>query len=93
VFCTGWGFLYGALLNLSLLAAFGPAWTWAAYRLVEVRGLPFDTAHAVGNAVIAAAAGPALIRLLSRYGRRLEVAIDDDEPALEPGLSAAGAGS
>jgi energy-coupling factor transport system substrate-specific component len=79
-----WGFAYGALLNLSVLAAYGPAWTWAAFVVVEVRGLPFDTAHAIGNAVIALAAGPALIRLLERYGRRLDVEIVWDEPEVEP---------
>jgi energy-coupling factor transport system substrate-specific component len=81
-FCVVWGFAYGALLDLWDLAAFGPVFTWPAYLTFELRGLPFDVAHAAGNAVIALAAGPALVRLLDRYGRRLSVEIAwEDEPA------------
>ena len=45
----------------------------ALYWLMEYRfdGLRFDAAHAIGNVVIALAAGPELRRLLERYGRRL----------------------
>jgi hypothetical protein len=38
---------------------------------VLARGVPFDLAHAIGNFLIALAAGPELRRLLERYGRRL----------------------
>ena len=54
-------------------------------------GLPFDVAHATGNAVLAAVAGPSLIRLLDRYGRRLRVELEpelvsdaDGEPVAAP---------
>jgi len=72
-YCGACGFLYDALLNVFELASFGPAWTWSAFWVLQARGLPFDVAHATGNAIIAAVAGPALIRLLDRYGRRLRV--------------------
>jgi hypothetical protein len=42
---------------------------------VHARGLPFDLAHAIGNVVIALAAGPELRRLLDRYGRRLHTEV------------------
>jgi energy-coupling factor transport system substrate-specific component len=80
VFCAVWGLLYGALLDAWELLAFGPAHTWGAFTAAWLRGLSFDVAHAAGNAVIAAAVGPALIRLLDRYGRRLQVQIEWDVP-------------
>ena len=76
-----WGFAYGALLTASSLAATGPTFTWAAFTASWVRGLPFDTAHAVTNVVLALAAGPALIRMLDRFGRRLHADVEQDEPA------------
>jgi energy-coupling factor transport system substrate-specific component len=78
LFCAAWGLLYGALLDAWEIAAFGPAQTWGAFVATWLRGLSFDVAHATGNAVIAATVGPALIRLLDRYGRRLQVQIDWD---------------
>jgi energy-coupling factor transport system substrate-specific component len=80
VFCAAWGLLYGALLDAWELAAFGPAQTWGAFTAAWLRGLSFDVAHATGNALLAAAVGPALIRLLDRYGRRLHVVIEWDVP-------------
>jgi energy-coupling factor transport system substrate-specific component len=85
VFCGLWGFVFDAILNVVDLATFGPSWTWQAFWALEGRGLPFDVAHATGNAVLAAVAGPALIRLLDRYGKRLRVEL---EPEL---VSASGA--
>jgi energy-coupling factor transport system substrate-specific component len=75
-FCFAWGLLYDLLLDLWQLAAFGPAWSWAGYTSLVARGLAFDAAHATGNAILAAVAGPALIRLLDRYGRRLNTEIE-----------------
>jgi energy-coupling factor transport system substrate-specific component len=68
-----WGFLFGAIMNLWQLAAFGPALNLPAFLATETRGLPFDLAHAVTNVALLGLAGPALIRLLDRYGRRLRV--------------------
>jgi hypothetical protein len=39
------------------------------------RGFPFDLAHAIGNVLIALAAGPELRRVLERYERRTRVEI------------------
>ena len=68
-----WGFLFGAIMNTWQLAAFGPALNLPAFITTEVRGLPFDLAHAVTNVVLLGLAGPALIRLLDRYARRLRI--------------------
>src|SRR5262249_27416034 len=41
---------------------------------LSARGLPFNIAHAAGNAVLALVAGPAMVRMLLRYRRRFEFA-------------------
>ena len=41
----------------------------------SARGLWFDVSHAIGNVVIALAAGPELRRLLDRYGARLRTEV------------------
>lgn len=63
------GFAFGTLMDL---------WTWygyyphtgAALSVVVGSGIAFNTAHAVGNVVLALAAGPELRRVLERYERR-----------------------
>jgi energy-coupling factor transport system substrate-specific component len=70
------------LLGLAF-SAFMDVWEWyaffphtrAALALQLSRGLPFDLAHAIGNVVIALAAGPELRRVLERYERRTRVEI------------------
>ena len=42
------------------------------YLALSARGVPFNVAHATGNFVIALAAGPALVRMISRFRTRLE---------------------
>jgi energy-coupling factor transport system substrate-specific component len=64
-------------------SAFMDVWEWyaffphtgAAFLLQLSRGFPFDMAHAIGNVVIALAAGPELRRVLERYERRTRVEI------------------
>jgi len=68
--CALLGFGFSALMDVWLWFSFYPH-TGAAAAAVLGRGLPFDAAHALGNVVIALAAGPELRRLLERYGRRL----------------------
>ena len=41
---------------------------------ISARGLPFNIAHAAGNAALALVAGPAMVRMLLRYRRRFEFA-------------------
>jgi hypothetical protein len=42
------------------------------YLALSARGIPFNVAHALGNIAIALAAGPALVRMISRFKSRLE---------------------
>lgn len=76
-----WGFVFGWGMNLWELAAFGPEVSPAAVVLSAGRSVAFDTAHALGNVVFALAAGPALVRLLDRYRRRIRVVYAEEEPA------------
>ena len=73
------GVLYGALLNFSLMASYGGELSWARFLTLEVRAVPFDAAHAIGNITLALVAGPAMIRMLTRFRERFEW-----HPALGP---------
>jgi energy-coupling factor transport system substrate-specific component len=68
------GFLYGALLDLSLMVTYGGEQSLDRFLALSARGLPFNVAHAIGNVALALVAGPALIRMLVRYRQRFEFA-------------------
>jgi energy-coupling factor transport system substrate-specific component len=70
LFCGVLGVAFSALMDVWLWFSFYPH-TWVSLTAVLGRGAPFDITHAVGNVLIALAAGPELRRLLERYGRRL----------------------
>jgi energy-coupling factor transport system substrate-specific component len=70
LFCFALGFAYGTLLDLWHWYGFFPH-TWAALTVVLGAGVAFNIAHAIGNFVLAFAAGPELRRVLARYERRL----------------------
>ena len=79
-----WGMLFGWAMNAWFLASFGPDLNWAALTLSNGRSLPFDLAHAIGNVVLALVAGPALIRLLTRYAQRVRTRVVSPPPAPAP---------
>jgi energy-coupling factor transport system substrate-specific component len=90
--CAAAGFLYGALLDFSVMFTYGGEQSLDRYLALSARGLPFNIAHAAGNAVLALVAGPAFVRMLLRYRRRFEFAWGDrpsapvrDRPA--PGIA------
>jgi energy-coupling factor transport system substrate-specific component len=68
------GLAFGVFMDAWEWFAFWPH-DWQSFALVVGRGVPFDVAHAAGNVVLALAAGPELLRLLDRYGRRLHVEV------------------
>jgi len=74
VVCFGLGFAFSGLMDVWEWLSFYPH-TWPALVAQMSRGFPFDTAHAIGNAVIALAVGPELRRVLERYGRRLRTEV------------------
>jgi energy-coupling factor transport system substrate-specific component len=79
---------YGALLNFSLMATYGGDLSLEHFLVLESRALPFDAAHLVGNVVFALVAGPAMIRMLSRFRERFEWRRGDRPAARPPALAA-----
>jgi energy-coupling factor transport system substrate-specific component len=70
--CAGMAFVYGALLDLSVMVTYGGEQSLDRYLALSARGIPFNVAHALGNFTIALAAGPALVRMIERYRARLD---------------------
>jgi energy-coupling factor transport system substrate-specific component len=75
--CAGAGFAYGALLDFSLMVTYGGEQSLDRFLALSARGIPFNVAHAAGNAALALVAGPAIVRMLVRYRRRFEFAWRD----------------
>ena len=73
--CFALGLAFSSFMDLWNWLAFYDQHTWQTFVAVQSRGFPFDLAHAIGNVVIALVAGPELLRLLERYGRRLKAEI------------------
>ena len=70
--CALAGVAYGALLNFSLMATYGGDLSLDRFLVLESRAVPFDAAHAIGNATLALVAGPAMVRMLVRFRERFE---------------------
>ncbi len=70
--CALAGVAYGALLNFSLMATYGGDLSLQRFLALESRAVPFDAAHAIGNAGFALLAGPAVVRMLVRFRERFE---------------------
>ncbi|GMA50070.1 hypothetical protein GCM10025857_14270 [Alicyclobacillus contaminans] len=67
-----WGYVFGWIMNLQVLLGGGPI-SWAAYGLLCVRSVWFDTNHALTTAALTAVAGPVVMREFERYRRRMQV--------------------
>jgi energy-coupling factor transport system substrate-specific component len=70
--CALAGVGYGALMNFSLMATYGGDLSLQRFLALESRAVPFDAAHAIGNATLALIAGPAMVRALVRFRERFE---------------------
>jgi prenyltransferase/squalene oxidase-like repeat protein len=70
--CAFAGIFYGALLNFSLMATYGGDLSLRHFLALEVRAIPFEVAHVLGNVVLALVAGPAMVRMLTRFRERFE---------------------
>jgi energy-coupling factor transport system substrate-specific component len=89
--CAFAGLAYGALLDFSLMVTYGGDQSLDRYLAISARGVPFNIAHAAGNAALALVAGPAMVRMLLRYRRRFEFAWK--RKALPAGAGSAAAGA
>lgn len=70
--CGFAGIAYGVLLNFSLMATYGGDLSLRHFLVLEARAIPFDAAHAIGNIAFALLAGPAMVRMLTRFRQRFE---------------------
>jgi energy-coupling factor transport system substrate-specific component len=89
--CAFAGFAYGALLDFSLMVTYGGEQSFDRFLAISARGVPFNIAHAAGNAALALVAGPAMVRMLLRYRRRFEFAWRGRGAAAAASGAAAGA--
>lgn len=71
-FCGAAGLAFGGWMNLQAMVSFGGEMSLDRYLALEVRAIPFDMAHMIGNIVFALAAGPAMIAALTRFRERFE---------------------
>jgi Prenyltransferase and squalene oxidase repeat len=78
--CAFAGLAYGALLDLYQLTLAAEQ-TTASYVAISGTSLPYNLAHAGGNAVFALLLGPGFVRALARYRRRFEVRWERPTPA------------
>jgi energy-coupling factor transport system substrate-specific component len=70
--CGFAGIAYGVLLNFSLMATYGGDLSIERFLALEARAIPFDAAHAIGNVAFALIAGPAMVRMLTRFRERFQ---------------------
>jgi energy-coupling factor transport system substrate-specific component len=87
--CTLAGFTFGAWMDLFTLVTFSAERSPDAYLAISATSLPFNVAHAAGNALLCMLLGPAFLRLLLRFRRRFEIEWVASEPTPRP----AGAGT
>jgi energy-coupling factor transport system substrate-specific component len=66
------GIAYGVLLNFSLMATYGGDLSLERFLTLEARAIPFDVAHVAGNIAFALLAGPAMVRMLTRFRQRFQ---------------------
>jgi energy-coupling factor transport system substrate-specific component len=71
--CALAGLAFGAVMNFSTWVTFTGRHTMSEYLAIAVTALPFDLAHAIGNATFALLFGPALLGALRRFRLRFEV--------------------
>jgi Prenyltransferase and squalene oxidase repeat len=87
--CALAGFAYGALLDFSLMVTYGGEQSLDRFLAISARGVPFNIAHAAGNAALALVAGPAMVRMVLRYRRRFEYAWKRGAPTTTTGAGGA----
>jgi energy-coupling factor transport system substrate-specific component len=75
VICAFAGLAFGAFMDLSIWATVGGQHTLAEYGVISLRSLPFNIAHAVGNAAFAIAFAPIVLGALARARARAKVTV------------------
>ncbi len=72
-FSFAWGFLFGWIMNTSVLLG-GAHISLPAYLALCAASVPFDTNHALANAALVAVAGPLVNREFGRFQKKLRTA-------------------
>jgi energy-coupling factor transport system substrate-specific component len=73
LFCAAAGFAFGAWMDLFTVMTFAADRSAASYVTVAGVSFPFNAAHAIGNAVLCLALGPAFVRMLVRFRDRMQI--------------------
>ncbi len=63
---------YGFLLNFQVMATAGGELSLERFLVFEGRAIPFNLAHVIGNVAFALLAGPAMVRMLTRFRERFQ---------------------
>jgi hypothetical protein len=71
--CAAAGFAFGAWMDLFTLTNFAAERSTASYLTIAAVSFPFNLAHALGNAALALALGPAFVRMLGRFRSRMQI--------------------
>jgi energy-coupling factor transport system substrate-specific component len=71
--CAVAGAGYGLLLDGQEWLLYAPERSLAQFAVISGTSLPFNIAHVVGNVAFAAAFGPAMLRILTRFRARCEI--------------------
>jgi energy-coupling factor transport system substrate-specific component len=74
VACALAGAAYGVVMNLHLWVTYSGDHSLAQLGAYFATSLPFDLAHIAGNVVFCLLFGPALVRALTRFRQRFEIA-------------------
>jgi energy-coupling factor transport system substrate-specific component len=67
------GLAFGAWMDLFTLTSFAAETSTDGYIAIATLSLPFNVAHAIGNFALCLVFGPAFVRVLERFRRRLHV--------------------
>jgi Prenyltransferase and squalene oxidase repeat len=89
--CGFAGIFFGALLNCYLMATDGGDLSLRHFLAYEAQGIAFEAAHVGGNVVLALVAGPAMVRMLTRFRERFEWQRRSAPAAAPPGGQLRGA--
>ncbi len=71
--CGAAGLVFGAWMDLFTLTNFAAQTSADGYIAIATLSLPFNVAHAIGNFALCAVFGPAFVRVVERFRRRLHV--------------------
>ncbi|MBP1932538.1 ECF transporter S component [Ammoniphilus resinae] len=70
VFGFVWGFLFGWVMNLSIVLSFLEDFSWSSFAFTYLSSALFDLMHACSNVFFLAVFGPSWLRILQRFKRK-----------------------